>query len=159
MKPILFPITYVTEPTIKTCRNFFDGLSVFQASKKHVPETMRQGVEQGFLDLILPDPDLLKDFDAILAEIKNWARYHRGGVASFLKGYQGNVPFFGSSSISQIKQDIQTKEQGVSHDAPQEDALLRAGIFLQMAQEFDIHNLGLSHQMQQQDVMEKNLFR
>jgi len=159
MKPILFPYTYVTESTTKACCHFFGGLAVFQTSMKHVPETMRQGVEQGFLDLILPDPQRSKDLDAILADIENWTRYHRGGVASFLKGYQDQVPFFGSSSISQIKQDIKSKEQEVSHDPPQEDVRLRAGIFLQMAQEFDIHNLGLSHQMQQQDTMEKNLFR
>jgi hypothetical protein len=159
MKPILFPYTYVTDATTTVCCHFFGGLAVYQTSMTHVPETMRKAADKGILDLILPDPQHSKEMDAILADIEKWTRYHGGGVTSFLKGYQDQVPFFGSSSVSQIKQDIQSKKQGVSHGAPQEDPRLRAGIFLQMAQEFDIHNLGLCHQMQQHDSMEKNLFR
>ena len=120
---------------------------------------MEQWAARGFLDVQVPDPKVSRIFDKILAETENWARSHRGGVASFLKGYRDEVPFFESSSVSQIRQDIRTAGQTVSPDALQQDALFRARIFLQIAQEFDDHNQWLSHQMLQQEAMERNLYR
>ena len=159
MKPLFFPHTYVTESTINACRYFFSGISVFQSSMKHIPKPMEQWAAQGFLDVQVPDPKVSRIFDKILAETENWARSHRGGVVSFLKGYQDGVPFFKPSSVSQIRQDIRTAGRTVSPDASQQDALLRARIFLQIAQEFDAHNQWLSHQMLQQEAMERSLYR
>ena len=159
MKPLFFPFTYVTEPTIHAYGSFFSGISVFQFSMKHIPEPMRQWAAQGLLEVRGPDPEASQNFDAILSETENWVRYHRGGVASFLKGSQNKVPFFEPSSVSQILRDIREAGQVVLPDMPQEGALLRARIFLQMAQEFDAHNQWLSNQMRQQEVMERNLYR
>jgi hypothetical protein len=159
MKPLFFPFTYVTEPTINACLGFFNGISVPQASMKTIPEPMRQWADQGCLDVRVPGLEASRDFHATLMETENWARYHRGGVASFLKGYQEKVPFFGSSSISQIKQDIRTANREKPHDVSQEEAVLRARVFLHMAQEFDIHHQSLSQQMQQQEAMERNLYQ
>ncbi len=159
LKPLFFPFTYMTEPTINACSYFFSGISVFQSSMKHVPEPMRQWAARGFLDIRMPDPEASQTFDKVLAETENWTRSHRGGVASFLKSYQDKVPFFGSSSISQIRQDIRTAGGAVSPDAPRQDAILQARIFLQIAQEFDAHHQWLAHQMLQQEAMEKNLYR
>jgi hypothetical protein len=159
MKPLFFPHTYVTEPTINAYRHFFSGISVFQSSMKHIPKPMEQWAAQSFLDIQVPDPKVSRIFDQILAETENWARNHRGGVASFLKGYRDEVPFFKPSSVSQIRQDIRTAGRAVSPDSSQQDALFRARIFLQIAQEFDAHNQWLSHQMLQQEAMERNLYR
>jgi hypothetical protein len=159
MKPLFFPYTYVMEPTINAYRFFFSGLSVLQSSVKHLPEPMAQWAAQDFLDIQLPDPTTSRIFDKILAETENWVRSHRGGAAAFLKGYHDGVPFFESSSVSQITQDIRAAGRPVSPDASQQDALLRARIFLQIAQEFDAHNQWLSHQLEQQEAMERNLYR
>jgi hypothetical protein len=159
MKPLFFPFTYVTEPTINAYCYFFNGISVFQSSMKHVPEPMGQWAAQGFLDVRMPDPKVSRTFDRLLAETENWALSRRGGAVSFFKGYQDRVPFFEPSSVSQIRQDIRAAERAVSPDKPQQEALLRARIFLQLAQEFDAHNQWLSHQMLQQKAMERNLFR
>ena len=159
MKPLFFPYTYVMEPTMNAYRCFFSGISVLQSSMKHIPETMAQWAARGFLDVQMPDPKISRIFDKILAETENWARSHRGGAAAFLKGYQDGVPFFESSSVSQITQDIRAAGRAVSPDAPQQEALLRARIFLQMAQEFDAHNQWLSHQLLQQEAMERDLYR
>jgi len=159
MKPFYFPYTYVMEPTIDAYRCFFSGISVLQSSMKHIPESMAQWVAQGFLDVQMPDPKISRIFDKILAETENWARSHRGGAAAFLKAYQDGVPFFKSSSVSQIIQDIRSDARAASPDAPQQEALLRARIFLQAAQEFDAHNQWLSHQLKQQEAMERNLYR
>jgi len=159
MKPLFFPFTYITEPTINACLGFFNGISVIQASMKHIPGPMRQWVDQGCLDVRVPDQETSRDFQTTLMETENWARNHRGGVASFLKGYREKVPFFGSSSISQIKQDIRTANRGTSQDVSHEDAALRARVFLHMAQEFDIHHHSLSQQMHQQEAMERNLYQ
>lgn len=159
MKPLFFPFTYMTEPTINATSYFFNGISVFQSSMKHVPKTMGQWAAQGFLDVRVPDPKVSQMFDKILAETENWARSHRGGVTSFLKGYQDNIPFFEPSSVSQITHDIRAAGLKVSPDTAQQDVLLRARIFLQIAQEFDAHNQWLSHQMLQQEAMERSLYR
>ena len=159
MKPLFFPYTYVMEPTMNAYRYFFSGISVLQSSMKHIPETMAQWAARGFLDVQMPDPKISRIFDKILAETENWARSHRGGAAAFLKGYQDRVPFFESSSVSQITQDIRAAGRAASPDAPQQEALLRARIFLQMAQEFDAHNQWLSHQLLQQEAMERDLYR
>lgn len=159
MKPLFFPYTYVMEPTINAYRCFFSGLSVLQSSMKHIPEPMTKWAAQGFLDVQMPDPTISQRFDRILAETENWARSHRNGAAAFLKGYRDGVPFFESSSVSQITQDIRAAGRTVSPDAPQQEALLRARIFLQMAQEFDAHNQWLAHQLRQQEAMERNLYR
>ena len=159
MKPLFFPFTYITEPTINACLGFFNGISVPQASMKTIPEPMRQWTDQGCLDVRVPGQEASRVFHATLMETENWARYHRGGVASFLKGHQEKVPFFGSSSISQIKQDIRTTNRENPHDASLEDAVLKARVFLHMAQEFDIHHQSLSQQLLQQEAMEKNMYQ
>lgn len=159
MKPLFFPFTYITEPTINACLGFFDGISVPQASMKYIPGPMRQWTDQGYLDVRVPDPEDSRDFHAALMETDNWARYHRGGVSSFLKGYQEKVPFFGSLSTSQIKRDIRTANQANPHDASHEDTVLRARVFLHMAQEFDIQHQTLSLQLQEQEAMEKKLYQ
>ncbi len=159
MKPLLFPYTYVAEPVIDAYRHFFSGISVFQSSMKHIPEPMGQWVDQGFLDIQMPGSKVSRIFDKILAETENWARNHRGGAAAFLKAYQDETPFFGPSSVSRIRQDIREAGRTVSPDESQEDAVLRARVFLQIAQDFDAHNQWLSHQMQQQEAMEKKLYR
>ena len=159
MKPLFFPYTYVMESTINAYRCFFSGISVLQSSMKHIPEPMAQWTARGLLDIRLPDPEVSRIFDKALAETENWARNHRGGVASFLKAYQDEVPFFGPSSVSQIRQDIRAAERAVAPDTQQQETLLRARIFLQMAQEFDAHNQWLTHQLQQQEAMQRNLYR
>ena len=159
MKPFLFPYTYVMEPTLHACRCFFNGLSVLQSSPKHIPEPVAQWAARGFLDVQMPDPDISRIFEKILAETESWARSHRVGEAAFLKGYQDGVPFFDASSVSQITRDIRAGGRPVSPEATQEEALLKACLFLQMAQEFDAHNQWLSHQLEQQESMEKKLYR
>jgi hypothetical protein len=159
MQPLFFPFTYITEPTINACLGFFNAISVPQASMKTIPESMRQWADQGCLDVRVPDLEASRDFHATLMETENWARYHREGVASFLKGHQEKVPFFGSSSISQIKQDIRTANRENPHDVSHEEAVLRARVFLHMAQEFDIHHQSLSQQMHQQEAMERKLYQ
>jgi len=159
MKPLFFPYTYVTEPVINAYRYFFSGISVFQSSVKHIPEPMGQWAEQGFLEIQMPDPKVSRIFDRVFTETENWARGQRGGMATFLKAYQDETPFFGPSSVSRIRQDIRETGRAVSPDESQEDATFRARFFLQIAQDFDVHNESLFHQMQRQDVMEKNLYR
>jgi len=159
MKPLLFPYTYVSEPVINAYRHFFSGISVLQSSRKHIPEPMKQWADEGFLDIQMPDPKVSRIFDKVLAETENWVRSHRGGVASFLKAYQDEIPFFEPSSVSRIRQDIREAGRTVSPDESLQDAFLRERIFLQVAQDFDTHNQWLSHQMQQQEAMERNLFR
>jgi len=159
MKPLFFPYTYVMEPTIDAFRCFFSGLTVLQSSVNHIPESMAQWVARDYLNVQMPDPDISRIFDKILAETENWARSHRGGAAAFLKGYQDRVPFFESSSVSQITQDIRVAGRPVSPDTQQQEALVQARIFLQMAQDFDAHNQWLSHQLRQQEAMERSLYR
>jgi hypothetical protein len=159
MKPMFFPFTYVTEPIINVYRCFFSGISVFQSSVKHLPEQMGQWADQGLLDVRVPDPTISQRFDRILAETENWIQSRRGGVASFLKGLQDEVPFYEPSSVSQIRQDIRAAGKAVSPDAAQQDALMQARIFLQIAQEFDAQNQWLSHELRQQEAMQRNLYR
>ncbi len=159
MKPLYFPYTYVMEPAINAFRCFFSGLTVLQSSVKHLPEPMAQWAARGFLDVKMPDPDTSRILDKILAETESWARSHGDGAAAFLKAYKDRVPFFEASSVSQITQDIRAGGQPGSPDTTQQEDLLKARIFLQMAQEFDAHNQWLFHQLQQQDILERNLYR
>ena len=159
MKPLLFPYTYVMKSTLEATRCFFSGITVLQSSMEGMPEPMREWAAQGLLDVQLPDPEVSRIFDKVLAETENWVRTHRGGVASFLKGYQDNIPFFGPSSVSQIRQDIRMAGRAVSPDVQQQETLLRARIFLQIAQNFDAQNQWLSHRLQQHEAMERNLYR
>lgn len=159
MKPLFFPYTYVMEPTLKAYSCFFSGITVLQSSMEGMPEPMREWAVQGLLDIQLPDPEVSRIFDKVLAETENWVRNHRDGVASFLKGYQDDVPFFRPSSVSQIRQDIRMAGRAVPAHVQQQEMLLRARVFLQIAQNFDAQNQWLSHRLQQHEAMEKNLYR
>jgi hypothetical protein len=159
MKPLFFPYTYVMEATLEAYRCFFSGITVLQSTMDGMPEPMREWAAQGLLDVRLPDPEVSRMFEKVLAETENWIRNHRDGVASFLKSYQDDVPFFGPSSVSQIRQDIRMAGRSVPPHAQQRERLLRARIFLHIAQNFDAQNQWLSHQLQQHEAMERNLYR
>jgi hypothetical protein len=159
MKPLFFPFTYVTEPVLTAFNFFFSGITVLQSSVNCFPEHMGHWIDRGGLGVWMPEPKVSQQFDALMAETDHWVRSRRGGVVSFLKGRQDEIPFFGPSSVSQIRQDIRAVEQAVIPDAPRREALMQARLFLQLSQEFDAHNQWLSHQMREQETMERNLYR
>lgn len=159
MKPIYFPYTYVTDPFMRVCKNFFPKIGALQMSVNRVPEAMSKWAEQGKLDIQAPDEESSRIFDKILADAENWSQHQRGGLSSFLKAYGDKIPFFDSSSISQIRQDIRKTYHSENKETHLKIEMLRAGLFLQMAQDFDINNTWISQKLHLQESLERNLFK
>jgi len=159
MKPYLFPFTWLSAADMAVCRRFFQGVSVFQFSNNLLPPDMQAWIDQGLMEMHLPDPSTRLSFEAALAETENWAQSHRLGAASYAKGYPQKIPFFDASSVSQIRQDIRSIDQPSPADDTQENALMTARIFLQMAQAFDTQNQVIRHELDQQEARQRSLYQ
>jgi hypothetical protein len=139
MKPIYFPFTYISEPVLGALSTFFKQIIVYQPSSLNIPESMQKQANSNLLEIRIPVKGDENKIDDILKDYKSWANIHQGSEMAFLKTRLDMIPFFGESSTSQIKADIKNKEQK-QRDEKKQDFLLKARIFLHIAQEFDLQN-------------------
>jgi hypothetical protein len=156
MKPIYFPFTSISKPVCQTLAACFRQTAVYQLSSIKIPDEMQNWGKSGILDIRIPvkyDGDKL---DAIVKQYRSWANLHQGSEIAFLKSRAQEIPFFDENSTRQITADIKSKGDRKNRSQEKPDPLLNAGLFLHLAQEYDMQNLTLSQDLQAIEVMEQD---
>ena len=156
MKPIYFPFTFITKPVCQTLAACFRQTAVYQISSIKIPDEMQQLEKSGILDIRIPvkyDGDKL---DAIVKQYRSWANLHQGSEIAFLKSRTDKIPFFDENSTTQITAEIKSKEGRQNRSQEKPDPLLNAGLFLHLAQEYDMQDLTLTEDLQAVEAMEQD---
>jgi len=120
---------------------------------------MQHWGKSGILDIRIPvkyDGDKL---DAIVKQYRSWANSHQGSEIAFLKSRVDEIPFFDENSTRQITADIKSKGGRQNRSQEKPDPLLNAGLFLHLAQEYDMQNLTLSQDLQAIEAIEKDFMK
>ena len=159
MKPIYFPFTFITKPVCQTLAACFSQTAVYQISSINIPDEMQNWGKSGILDIRIPvkyDGDKL---DAIVKQYRSWANLHQGSEIAFLKSRTDKIPFFDENSTRQITADIKNKGGRQNRSQEKPDPLLNAGLFLHLAQEYDMQNLTLTEDLQSIEAMEQDFMK
>lgn len=158
MKPIYFPFTYISEPAAAALSACFKQTVVYQPSRYNIPAEMEKWAESGLIDIRIPVFGDEHKLEAILKDFRGWANLHRQGALDFLKAWSGKIPFFDETLVSQIRADI-SKRNGTDQAPKESDDIFSARLFLHIAQEFDLHNIGLNRDLRSFETMEQDLFK
>ena len=159
MKPIYFPFTFITKPVCQTLAACFRQTAVYQISSTKVPDEMQKWEKSGILDIRIPvqyDGDKL---DAILKQYRSWANSHQGSEVAFLKSRADKIPFYDETFARQITTDIKSKGGRQNRSQEKPDHLLNTGLFLHLAQEYDMQNLVLSQDLQAIEAIEQDFMK
>jgi len=159
MKPIYFPFTFIAKPVCQTLAACFRQTAVYQISSIKIPDEMQNWGKSGILDIRIPvkyDGDKL---DAIVKQYRAWANLHQGSEIAFLKSRTDKIPFFDEDSTRQITAEIKSKEGHQNRSQEKPDPLLNAGLFLYLAQEYDMQNLTLTEDLQAVEAMEQDFMK
>ncbi len=157
MKPIYFPLTYISEPTISALASCFGQVAVYQACSRNVPETMQKWAENRVLDIRVPAKEDDDRLENVIKEYKAWAELHQGSELAFLKSQKNAVPFFGETYPSQIRSELKKDMQGPAEEQEKTDPLFNARLFLCMAQESDIRNIEVNHDITAFETKEREM--
>lgn len=163
MQPIYFPHTYITDKIYQALPACFQKLMIYQPTLGHIPESMRQWRDTGQLEIRCP----LREFEMEIAYSLKSYQYlgstHQGRKGEIKHFQPSDVPFFDDTSPQKIRADLTRKMQGDEPGnpllPPSTARLIHAGLFLQMAQDFDRHQDGINRDMDTCLGMEKNLFK
>ena len=158
MKPIYFPFTYVSESVGKALSTCFGQITVYQISGAKVPVDMQNLVKDGILDIRIPmeiNGDLL---DKIHKNYRIWIDTHQGTEIAFLKAMAHKIPFFDENASSQIRAELKKNTPQIQTQE-RSDPLFNAGLFLHMAQEYDLQNEKLSRDLRDIDAMETDFMK
>ena len=153
MKPLYFPFTYIPESVGKALNACFGQTTVYQISGAKIPDDMKNMVDAGILDIRMPmeiNGDLLHK---IYKAYRIWINTHQGTEVAFLKTMVHNIPFFDNDASSQIRAELKKTSRQIPTQEPP-DPLFNAGLFLYMAQEYDLQNERLSQDLRNIDAME-----
>ncbi len=158
MKPIYFPFTYIPESAGKTLAACFGQLAVYQISGEKVPEDMQNLVKKGILDIRIPMEINSHLLDRIYNDYRVWIDTHQGTEVAFLKTMAHKIPYFDENASSQIRAEIKkaTRQTPIPKKS---DFLFNAGLFLHMAQEYDLQNERLSRDLKNIDTMEADFMK
>ncbi|MGA8179914.1 MAG: hypothetical protein WB792_07620 [Desulfobacterales bacterium] len=158
MNPIYFPFTYIPESTAKALAACFGKITVYQMSGAKVPDDMQNMLDNSILDIRVPMEINGGLLDSIYKDYRAWINTHQGTEIAFLKTMARKIPFFDKDASSQIRSELKkTTRQIPTHEKP--DSLFNAGLFLHMAQEYDLENERLSRDLMNIDAMEADFMK
>ena len=161
MKPIYFPFTYVPDSIAQALRACFGQFIVYQPLTGKIPDLMKPWVEKDILDVRVPVIEDQKELETVVKNYLSWADLHFQGSGlkpSFARNLKDAVPFFSSSSSSQVMADIKQHVHGKStSESP--DPTMAARIFLYFAQEFDRQNYEVARDLSRYGEKEAELIQ
>jgi hypothetical protein len=145
---LFFPYTYISAIRLQWLSEHFPGLTVILPSSDFIHDKMRQLVDQGKVNLRLPESVDPLELKTRMDGFKAWAQAHPKGIGdlkTYFQLHQDRPPLVDESSPTQIGDQIrhlgQTAAESPSHRVNQ-SALL----------------LGLAHVLdEQQEVLEKDM--
>lgn len=158
MKPIYFPLTYVSGPAVAALAACFKQTVVYQPSRYNMPPENQMWADSGIIDLRVPIAGDENKLEAILKDYNAWANLHQGGTLEFFKAWEGKIPFFDETFSSQIRADIK-KQSSAGQSLKEPEDIFRARLFLHIAQSFDLQNNGLNQDLKLFDAMEQDLMK
>ena len=161
MKPVYFPFTYVTDPVAQALAACFGQFIVYQPLAGKIPEMMSPWIEKGILDVRVPEAEDQKELETMVKNYQSWADLHivrPGSRPSLIQTWKDAVPFFASSSSSQVMADVKEQVRGES-TARGTMSVSADIIFLYFAQEFDRHNDEITLDIKQYRQKEAELMR
>jgi hypothetical protein len=161
IEPIYFPFTYVPQWVAQAFVAGFKQFYVYQPSGKALPAEMQPWVDINAMNVCLPVPAEDKNFAEVVRSFNRFARLHTDGKnlrAAAFWNRPGAVPFFDETSAWQIVSDL---KKDPTHDTGLTDseALLRARVFLEFAQEFDRQNAEIQQELSITDRHSKYLLK
>lgn len=163
MTPIYFPFTTISGPVFSALSACFKQIVVYHPSRHHVPETLRRFETSGRLEIRLPVENEKDPISDLLKAYHTWADLHGKERLALEKIHPSQTPFFDETAVTRIRSDIQgallTTDEATSGMKKKQWALLRARLFLTVAQEHDAHQAGFSADLHKIDQMEKKLFQ
>lgn len=154
MQAILFPHTYIPAAVCEAVAAYFRPLRIYQPTSHKIPAPLQALSQKGSIKIVIPVRHDDEKTAALLLEYRKMAELHQDGLRDYLKRRTQTVPFFDESAISRLKGDIR---KGASK-AEKEEPLLKARLFLQMAQELDLQNEEISRKLEETRRTEKRLF-
>lgn len=137
--PVYFPMTYLSPVVGSTLAACFGQTAVYRPSDRKLPPAMQAGKDAGRLLVRLPAAGESDRLAQLLEDYYAWARENRGVDLSLFKGRASSHPFFGSTSISRIRQEIRDGGDAAPKEATA-DPVFEARLFLEMAQALDRRN-------------------
>jgi len=159
MKPVYFPFTFITKAVCQALAACFRQTAVYQISSTKVPNEMQKLAKSGILDIRIPVKYDGEKLDEILKQYRIWTNSHQGSEIAFLKSRADKIPFYDETFARQITADIKSIGDRQNRSQEKPDHLLNAGLFLHLAQEYDMQNLTLSQDLQAIEAMEQDFMR
>ncbi|MGD8212995.1 MAG: hypothetical protein PVF32_24235 [Desulfobacterales bacterium] len=161
MKPIFFPATFVSDSVAQALTACFGQFIVYQPLTGKIPEQMRNWIERDILNIRVPVTKDQNEIEAVVKSYLSWADLHFGGTGlkpPFLQTWKDAIPFFESSSTSQVVADIKKLLHGKPASRGPEP-LFAARLFLYFAQEFDRQNQDVVRDLKRHRQQEAELIR
>jgi len=163
MKPIYFPYTCLPAKAMESLAIFFRQVIAYQPSDLPLPAESDALVQAGRLNFRVPVAAASDNIEQIIKAYQTWARQHQGAEFSYFKMRQGAIPFYDDASIHQIRTEIRRTQQADDRASePADEAaqqLMQARVFLHLAQEFDSQNQAISHSLNSQADMERDMLQ
>lgn len=163
MRALYFPFTTIPEPVLGALLACFRQVAVYQPSRSHVPESLRNWEAEGRLRLHLPNNNGNDPLPHLIQAYRAWAELHKGERPDFEKFRPPVAPYTDEFATSRIRSSIRREAKGTGTMPFQEDEegsmLLTARLFLTLAQEHDLLRQALRKDLDRIEKMEKELFR
>jgi len=161
MKPVYFPLSYVSDNVAEALACCFEQTVIYHPSVRKLSNKVEKLAKNDSLDIRTPVKGDEERFEKMLDDYKLWSNTHRGNEKSLLKGYGGSIPFFDSSLVSQVSANIRRdiKESGPQEKANRQEAdpIFDARMFLHVAHEYDTQNYLADKDLLVVEKMEKTL--
>jgi len=160
MKPIYFPLTYISEQSVEALASCFEQIALYQPCSRNIPETLQKWAEKRVLDIRVPAKQDNDRLERVIKEYKAWAELHKGSELAFFKSRKDAVPFFDENSPSQIRSELKSelkKDMQGPAEKEKTDPLFNARLFLCMAQDSDIRNLEVSQHITSFETKEQDM--
>lgn len=158
--PIYFPFTTISPSVGAILYTCFNRSAVYALSEGETDSLLRQGAEDGWLDIRTPvgvDPVVLR---SILDRYPSWSDQHRKEGRAYLKT-PANPSLAEGQAIAEIIGAIKGNQSPPSQAedrAPQDvDRRMHAGLFLHAAEIFDTQKSGMSDNLRNINRMEADL--
>lgn len=148
VKPILFPHTYISPATAAAIRSVFSAVVVYQPVPGRQTPDMQALAESGFLEIVAPGPENRDRLERILQELERWGSLQQGGagpLSVFLASQPGFDPLATDGSPARIAAEIRGRPAGPPSE---QEAAVRAAVFLQLAHQADHQDHQLSAELQ-----------
>lgn len=150
MKTLFFPYTTIDPRQAEQMAAIWGTLTLLQPSPETSLPAMAVLQEAGIIEMAFPASDAQESLTDVFQNLKQWAAQHTAGDLALLMEQRQAIPFFSEQSSAQIVAEIRKGGKAPTKD-PAADArkkLFQAQLLLAMAQEYDLQQAALAHDIE-----------